>query len=218
MLYLFFNLLAWGFGDQSSSATWNKVLARALVFVGVSGDGEGVLGWVFSCNSGTTFFNSKRKRYKLYSCFFLFSLWTNDREWMFFRLLDSSIVCTSMDWARPCVTLEGFAFGWFRVIVPCPVETCKAQHTWTPFYTLKLYRLCGPLGPRQEKYCPRKGLNLKTSNPPIALAPKLPKQSRSLVVFTWSNILIKETGDNLIYCGSLRSTPSLLLHQGRIHI
>lgn len=32
-----------------------------------------------------------------------------------------------MDWARPGVTVEGLAFGWCRVIVPCPVENGKSN-------------------------------------------------------------------------------------------
>lgn len=75
---------------------------------------------VFGCNSGNTFINSKRKNI---NCNVLLSIQSMDKKttenecsssdsWI------SSIVCTLMDRARPCVTLEGFAFGWFRVIVP----------------------------------------------------------------------------------------------------
>lgn len=120
MLYLFFNLQAWGLGDQSSGATRNKSckeLARFMVVVVVV-VGAGGWGWVFSCNSGNTFINSKKKDINCNVLLSIQSMDKNDREWMFFRLLDSSIVCTLVDWARPCVTLEGSGFGWFRVIVP----------------------------------------------------------------------------------------------------
>lgn len=52
MLYLFFNLQAYGFGDQSSGAT-RKVVRVGTIY--------GVVGGVFGCNSGNTFINSKRE-------------------------------------------------------------------------------------------------------------------------------------------------------------
>lgn len=66
MLYLFFNLQAWGFwGDRSSGATQNNIVRVGTIVVFFLGFWEGGGGGGFGCNSGNTLHEFKKKRYKL---------------------------------------------------------------------------------------------------------------------------------------------------------
>lgn len=140
--------------------------------------------------------DSKRKRYKLYSCFFLFSLWT---KWPRMNVLQTPgfQYCVYFDGLSPALCNFRGLCVWL-VSCDCALSRRNLQspaYLDIHSYTSRLYRLCGPLGPnRPSKGRWGKKRSSKTSGPTIVLAPKLPKRSRYLVlfVFTWSSTQLKQ--------------------------
>lgn len=139
--------------------------------------------------------DSKRKRYKLYSCFFLFSLWT---KWPRMNVLQTPgfQYCVYFDGLSPALCNFRGLCVWL-VSCDCALSRRNLQspaYLDIHSYTSRLYRLYGPLGPNWPSKGWWKKRSSKTSGPTIVLAPKLPKQSRYLVlfVFTWSSTQLKQ--------------------------